>query len=292
MKKKRIVIPIPNHDFDPTELSVPWLIAHNAGHDIEFATIDGDRGYADPIMVTGKGLDPWGWVPGINNLKLMGLSLRADRFGRAAYKRVQQDHNFLHPKRFEEVSALDYDGIILPGGHAPGMKSYLENKLLQRIVVDFFETFDRFGQHKPVAAICHGVLLAARSISSRTGKSVLFGKRTTALTWALERTAWMITKYYSRFWDSNYYRTYVESPEEPPGYWSVENEVKRALAKESDFIDVPKEAQYHFLKTSGMFRDRLENSKPSWVIRDGKYVSARWPGDAHAFAKEFVALLE
>jgi hypothetical protein len=27
------------------------------------------------------------------------------------------------------------------------------------------------------------------------------------------------------------------------------------------------------------------------VVRDGNYVSARWPGDAHTFAKTFAAVL-
>jgi len=27
------------------------------------------------------------------------------------------------------------------------------------------------------------------------------------------------------------------------------------------------------------------------VVRDGNYVSARWPGDVHRFAREFSAML-
>ena len=59
------------------------------------------------------------------------------------------------------------------------MRAYLESSLLPKLVAAFF-TAD-----KPVAAICHGVLLAARSRSA-DGKSVLYGRRTTALTWALD----------------------------------------------------------------------------------------------------------
>ena len=51
-----------------------------------------------------------------------------------------------------------YDGLVLPGGHwARGMRQYLEDTPLQRFVGDFFDA------DKPVAAICHGVVLAARS---------------------------------------------------------------------------------------------------------------------------------
>ena len=69
---------------------------------------------------------------------------------------------------------------------------------------------------KPVGAICHGVLAAARSIDPTSGRSVLHGRRTTALTWQLERTAWMIARR-TRFWDPDYYRTYIEQPGQPPG---------------------------------------------------------------------------
>jgi hypothetical protein len=27
------------------------------------------------------------------------------------------------------------------------------------------------------------------------------------------------------------------------------------------------------------------------VVRDGNYISARWPGDVHTFAKTFIAVL-
>ena len=284
-------MPLPSHDFDPTEVSVSWKIIRDAGHDMEFATVDGKRGYADPIMITGEGLDPWGWIPGLKKIKLLGLFLRADYFGRNAYKEIEQDPNFLNPKRYDELTVNQYDGMVLPGGHAPLMKQYLEDITLQGFVADFFDSVDESGNHKLIAAICHGVVLAVRCVSKKTGKSVLYGRRTTALTWALERSAWKLTKYYARFWDSTYYRIYMESKGEPPGYWSVEMEVKRGLEKEKDFLNVPKGTKHYFLKTSGIARDRLNDSRPAWVVRDGNYVSARWPGDVFTFAKEFVALL-
>jgi len=59
------------------------------------------------------------------------------------------------------------------------MRSYIDSEILHRLVVD------AFGRGVIVAAICHGVLLAARSVDPKSGHSVLFGRRTTALTWAL-----------------------------------------------------------------------------------------------------------
>lgn len=288
---RRILIPIPHTDFDPTEVALSWSILRAAGHHIEFATADGARGRADPLMLSGEGLDPWGWLPGLRKLRLIGLMLRADRHGRRAYAALERDANFLHPRRFRDVAASQYDALLLPGGHAKGMRPYLEDATLQALVVDFFETLDEQGRHKPVAAVCHGVLLAARSISPRTGKSVLHGRKTTALTWKLESSAWHLSKFLGRFWDGNYYRTYFEAAGEPAGYWGVEQEVKRALAADGDFVDVPPGTPDFLRKTLGVLRDRPGDSRPAWVVRDGNYLSARWPGDVHTFAAQFAAML-
>jgi putative intracellular protease/amidase len=291
MRTGTLIIPLPNRDFDPTEVAVPWKILRGAGYKVTFATEDGTRGYPDPVMITGEGLDPWGWIPGLRKIKWVGLFLRADRFGRRAFRELEQDPGFLNPKPYHALCVDDYDGLILPGGHAPMMRRYLESPVLQRFVADFFETVDETGNHKPVGAICHGVLLAARSVSAKTGKSVLHGRKTTALPWAFERSAWHLTRYFSRFWDPSYYRTYEELPGDPPGYWSVEHEVKRSLRDPKDFLDVPEGTDHYRLKTSGMARDRVTDSRPAWVVRDGNYISARWPGDVHTFAQTFLSVL-
>jgi putative intracellular protease/amidase len=149
---------------------------------------------------------------------------------------------------------------------------------------------DSFRAAKPVGAICHGVLVAARAVDPATGHSVLHGRRTTALTWALERRAWGVARY-TRFWDADYYRTYVEEPGQPWGYMSVQQEVTRALADPADFMDVTKETPDWRRKTSGRARDTLTDERPAWVVRDGSYVSARWPGDAFTFARVFADVL-
>jgi protease I len=102
--------------------------------------------------------------------------VRPDGNGRSAYLEMEQsDAGFRRPISYGEIRAADFDALILTGGHAPGMRVYLGSGVLQSAVADFF------AQKKPVGAICHGVLLAARS-SFRPGKSVLYGKKTTALT--------------------------------------------------------------------------------------------------------------
>jgi protease I len=244
-----ILVPIPATDFDPTETAVPWQILAPLGHRMVFAAPDGTPGQADPRMLTGRGLG------------LLAPILMADANGRRAYEAMARSEAFRQPLRYEDIKTGDFDALLLAGGHAPGMRPYLESNLLQTHVAEFF------AQGKPVGAICHGVLLAARS-RNKAGQSVLSGKTTTALTKLLEMSAWAATC----TWLGRYYRTYDES---------VEDEVKRALARPSDFVRGP----------PALKRDSPENLQPGFTVLDGHYLSARWPGDAHRFGTEFGKLL-
>jgi putative intracellular protease/amidase len=279
-----IVFPLPSWDFDPTEAAVSWRVLTDLGHRVSFSTPDGKPAQADPIMLTGRGLDPWSPVPLIGNLKLFGLMLRANADARACYARMIQSAAYQSPLRWDAGIAADFDGVLLAGGHcARGMREYLESEILKKLVADFFAA------KKPVAAICHGVLLAARS-KDASGRSVLFSRRTTALTWKLEAAASAIARF-TRIWDPNYYRTYPDEPGQPKGYMSVQQEVTRYLESPSQFLDVPPSTPDHRLKTSGTHRDTKEDSRSAWVVRDGNYVSARWPGDAYTFARTFAEVL-
>ena len=72
---------------------------------------------------------------------------------------------------------------------------------------------------------------------------------------------------------------------------SVEAEVTRALENPSDFRNVDPNYQAARTKTSGMARDTATDSRPAFVVDDGTYISARWPGDAHTFAASVSARL-
>jgi putative intracellular protease/amidase len=282
----RVLIPLPARDFDPSEAAVSWQVLSNAGHAVTFATPVGEPATADDMMLTGEGLDLWGAIPLLQKLPLVGLLMRANRDARRAYAAMIADPNYSKPLRWDAVDPSAFDGLLLPGGHrARGMRDYLENKTLQRHVADFFEA------QKPVAAICHGVLLAARSRSDRTGRSVLHGYKTTALTWALENSAWKVARI-TRFWDPDYYRTYLEQAGDPDGYMSVQQEVTRELADPADFLDVRKADPEYRRKTSGLQRDSMDDPRPAFVVEDRNYISARWPGDVHTFAKAFAGLLK
>ena len=245
----KVLMPVPGSAFDPTETAVPWFILTKRGHEVIFATPDGMVGQADSRMCTGQ------------DLGLLSSLLRADANGRAAYGAMAQSPAFQNPVRWANVRTQDFDALLLAGGHAPGMKVYLESTLLQTQVAEFF------AQNKPVGAICHGVLLAARSRDAH-GVSVLNAKKTTALTKQLEMSAWALTC----AWLGNYYRTYPES---------VQAEVTRALAHPGQFVGGP----------MALLRDSPEHPERGFTLRDGNYLSARWPGDAHRFAQDFCAML-
>ncbi len=280
-----VLLPIPALDFDPTEVAVTWQTLAGAGHTVVFATPSGEVGAADDMMVSGRGLDPWGAVPLLRNVTVVGRVLRANGDARRAYAALLADDAFGAPLHWGAARRSAYDALVLPGGHrARGMHTYLESLEVQQI------TIDAFAAGKPVGAICHGVLVAARAVDPKTGHSVLHGRRTTALTWSLERRAWEITRW-TRFWDADYYRTYPEARGQRWGFMSVQQEVTRALADESAFADVAKGTPDYRRKTSGRARDTPSDARPAWVVRDGTYVSARWPGDAHTFARTFAAVL-
>ena len=273
-----VLIPIPDRDFDPTEVAVSWQVLTKHGHSVVFATESGSAAAADDIMLTGRGLDIWSAVPLLGRAAFVGRFLRANRDARDAYARMVQSAEYQYPVRWTAATLDDVDALLLPGGHrARGMRGYIDSDILHRLVVEAFT------RGLVVAAICHGVLLAARTVDPATGRSVLHDRKTTALTWAFERRAWQLTRF-TRFGDRDYYRTYTEEAGQPAGYMSVQAEVTRALASPSDFCDVDPGSPDWRTKTSGLARDSASDSRPAFVVDDGNYLSARWPGDTHTFA--------
>ena len=86
----------------------------------------------------------------------------------------------------------------------------------------------------------------------------------------MERTAWLLTcRKLGR-----YYRTYPA--------W-VEDEVTAALGKQGLFVRGPRELTR---------RGTATDDRPAFIVEDGNYLSARWPGDAYLFARRFLALLD
>jgi putative intracellular protease/amidase len=242
----KILFPLPDEDFDVTEVAVPWKLLTEAGHHVIFATEAGATPACDPLLITGV---------------VFGL-LGAREEPIAFYREMEKSPEFAKPVAWSTCDASAFDALFLAGGHAQGMKQYLGSETVQQLTVAFFAA------QKPIAAICHGVLVAARA-KRADGTSVLHGRRTTCLPKYMERSAFLAT-----FWRrGRYYRTY-------PAY--VEEEVRSALASPEAFERGPRELSK---------RGTREDDTHAFVVEDGNYVSARWPGDAYLIAKKLLERL-
>jgi protease I len=234
-------------DCDPSEVALPWSILSAAGHTISFATTTSTPPAADDRMLTGRGL----------SLLAPILQARADAID--AWERMSRSPEYRATTSIPGlgVDADDdaFDCVIFPGGHAPGMRAYLEDERVQALARMAFE------RQKIVGAICHGVIVLARA-------GVLKGRKTTSLTKQQERLAFTLT----RAWLGDYYRTY-------PAY--VQDEVTAALSSSSDYSEGP----------MALFRDDPEHLERGFVVEDGNYVSARWPGDAYRFTQALLTRL-
>ncbi len=282
---KAIVMILPSYGFDPTEAAIPWLLLTQAGHQVKFATPDGKAAAADRLMLSGVELDFWGKVPLLRRLKLVGLVLRANGDARRAYQQMIQDESFRQPMSYSQLDVALFDGVVFPGGHDKAIKPYLESEVLRAFVRKLFPVAG--GEPViPVAAICHGVLVLARTNDAQ-GVSVVHGRKLTSLPWSFESKAWQLGKIV-RFWDPHYYRTYLESGQEPAGFWGVQQELTRLVG---GFSDVDSAANDYWRKTSGMHRDNETDTRAAWVVQDGLLVTARWPGDAHGFAQRFIQMV-
>jgi protease I len=190
-----------------------------------------------------------------SGLPLLARSLRARPAAREAYARLISDPYYRRPLCWGDVCAADFAALHFPGGHAPGMKPYCESAEVQRLAREAFTA------RQPVSAICHGVLPLARA-------GVLAGKRTTALTGSQEAIAIALTNRAL----PGHYRTYPES---------VEAEVSRLIGLQGRFERGPLLPRYASAVTPEV----------GFVVRDGNYLSARWPGDAWTLALRLLELL-
>ena len=246
----RVLMPLPDRDFDVTEVAVPWRMLRDAGHEVVFATEHaGTAPAADPRLLTGVIFGQLGAAP------------EAKRF----YAELTKSPEFTSTQAWEALDPAAFDGLLLPGGHAPGMRQYLGSAVLRDQVARFWAL------GRPVGAICHGVLVLARTRDPATGRSVLADRQTTCMPEYMERMAYLTTAWRL----GRYYRTY-------PAY--VEDEVKAAL-------DHPA-SQFHRGPITLATRGTATDDKPAFTVTDRNYLSARWPGDAYLFARRFAALLQ
>ncbi len=176
------------------------------------------------------------------------------------YREMLRDPAFLQPTPWADLNTEAFDGLWLAGGHAPGMRQYLGSAELQEKVAAFWSLA------RPVAAICHGVLVLARATDAQTGRSLLSARATTCLPKYMERIAYYLTAWKH----GRRYRTYPEY---------VQDEVSRLGA---NVVRGP---------LSLVAKGSRDDDGPAFIVEDGNYLSGRWPGDAYLLARRFIERL-
>lgn len=242
----KVLVPLPDVDFDTTEVAVPWRLLTEAGHDMVFATERGATPSCDQRLLDGVLFGKLGAYPEPI----------------AFYNEMSRTQAFTSPLSWRSLDVAAYDGLLLAGGHAPGMRQYLGSGDLQAFIAQFWAT------GKPVGAICHGVLVLARS-KDVDGVSLLAHRRTTCLPKYMERGGYLLTAWKL----GRYYRTYPEY---------VEDEVVANLSSPDQFQRGPRKRK----------RGTRTDHRHAFVVEDGNYVSARWPGDSYLFAERFIEKLQ
>jgi len=243
-----VLVPLPDRDFDVTEVAVPWHVLREAGHDVVFTTETGATPACDPLLLTGVIFGQLGAEPEPCRL----------------YHVLEDDPAFRSPVPWTDLKAEAFDAMLVPGGHAQGMKQLLDSPDVQRLIAE------AFALQRPFAAICHGVLAVARAKDPGTGRSVIASYRTTCLPRYMERTAWLLTAWKL----GRYYRTYDDY---------VQDEVCAAL-------DDPA-AQFERGPLHLVSRGTADDDGPAFVVEDRHYVSGRWPGDAYKLGRSLAARL-
>ncbi|XP_021956076.1 uncharacterized protein LOC110852343 [Folsomia candida] len=243
---KKVLIVLPSKDFDVTETSVPWRKLTDAKVQVDFCTENGIPGECDPLLLDGVIFGKLGAAPE----------------AKAFYHEMIKTKEFQNPTKYKDTEFMDYDCVLFPGGHAPGMKQYLENETIRDKIVPYFKN-----KSKVVAAVCHGTIVLSRTIDNATGKSILYNRKSTCLPKYMERNA-----YYLTAWKlGKYYRTYDDY---------VEDEVRQAM----QFPD--KQFQPGTCNQFGSLDERY-----AFVCVDENYISARWPGDCYKLADTILEMI-
>ncbi|KTD19242.1 type 1 glutamine amidotransferase domain-containing protein [Legionella jordanis] len=244
------VINLPEQGFDPSEAAIPWYALSKSGFKVFFATPDKQVSSADNRMVT-------------QGLGLLSPFLMTSKSALNLYQQMIKTPEFKRPFAYKDINTEAIDGMIFPGGHGEGIKSMLESPILHQKIVECFD------QNKIIAALCTGVLTVARSIDPKTQKSVLFNKKTTAVTRWMELSGWYLTRRYF----NDYFRVYPTT---------AQDEIENLLRNKSQFYTggtkvFPMKYTEYFLYNQ-------------FTVLDGNYLSGRWPGDCCRFAQNLIRL--
>lgn len=238
MPTPNILMPLPDHDFDPTESALPWKACYSQGWQITFSTENGNVAECDIHRLSGP-------LPGL---------VSASKSTRSAYQQMYQDTRYQNPIPYADIDPNQYQALLLPGGDGLRVRQYLDSRVLQEQVLHFYQ------QGKLIGALCHGVLVLARTIDPQTGYSVLYGHKVTAPPKSLDRFGYLLDSWLIKHGYIMYQQCVAE-------------EVRACLEYPQDLSSGP-----------GIFTP--------YVCSDGNLITSRWYGDAEIFAQTFVQALQ
>jgi protease I len=246
----KVLMVLPQEGFDPTEASIPWLHLTTKGYQVDFATPDALPSKPDERVLT-KGFGP------------LSPFLKTNSKVKAVFEKMSSEESFKAPLSFEQVTVSDYQALLIPGGHGPKMKPFLESLELESLIYTFYE------QKKILCAICTGVLALART-KTPEGRSILQWNQVTSVTSLMEKTG----SFFTNFWLGPYFRLYdLTAQEEITSYLCDGISYKTCWWKCLPF----------YFKS------------PLWmqfVVTDLPFITARWPGDVELFSKTIVEELQ
>jgi putative intracellular protease/amidase len=239
---KKVIIPLPERDFDLTQTAVLWKILKANGIKVEFASEAGEKAVVNPDHLR---------KPDIINVSMFYPAFEPRRY----FMEMEKDSSFLQPIPYAEIKAEEYTGMVLIAGNTLTVKHYLECKLLQSKVQDFWSL------KRPVGAIGQAVLIMVRTVDNNKQPLIHF-KRTTSYPKLIEFVGKL-----NPFSSSS---VYIET---------TEDEVIRNL-------NGP-----HFFSTSrDVFWDNLFELA-GFIVKDDWYLSARWEGDSYTFSAAFAKMV-
>src|SRR5258706_7613945 len=113
----KVAFPLPDRDFDVTEVAVPWKLLVEAGHEVVFATEAGATPACDPLLIIGVVFGALGARP--EPLEF--------------YRELEKAPSFVSPRKWSDCDPASFDALFLAGGHAPGMRQYLGSEAVQQL---------------------------------------------------------------------------------------------------------------------------------------------------------------
>eukprot|EP00743_Colponemidia_sp_Colp-15_P003763 GILK01004059.1.p1 GENE.GILK01004059.1~~GILK01004059.1.p1 ORF type:complete len:310 (+),score=21.81 GILK01004059.1:49-978(+) len=253
---RKILFPLPQVGFDPTEAAYPWKVWTSLGYSVVFATPTGDPAHCDPEILKGA---------------LGGFVNKVYEEPEKLYFEMYGSESYTKPLRYSDVKPEEFDAIHFTGGHGAGMTPFLNSPWVHKMALHFLSS------NKTVGAICHGVLALSRAIDPQTNRSVLHSRKTTTVPAYLEGFAYYLTRYLAGMGTYQLNTTW-------PQY--CEDEVKQSLSTPENYIRGPWDFMAPLLPGS------MSDHRHTFLVEDGNYLSARFWGDAVFYALRFAKKME